>query len=169
MRSITCTDQMPAKRHYLPHPYPECESDHGSIRIGVIAGSSGKGYGPTRVIIRIKHYNPVGYAATKRKIKNPFSIENDIQLKKELMRNQQKWCSFRIEDDFAFQCEPRTESVFNFLDDGNHLGRKSIEWKPSEFFINAVKKYGWNNLPKYSDRYKIRHDKIRINFNYQVS
>jgi len=29
----------------------------------------------------------------------------------------------------------------------------NLEWKPREKFLNAVKRYGWNDFSKYSEKY----------------
>ena len=70
------------------------------------------------------------------------------------MREQQKWCSVRIDKKFAFKYEPKTELYFDEIDDADTLFKMiNLEWKPSEKFLNAVKRYGWNNFSKYSEKY----------------
>ena len=161
---------MPAKRNILPHPCPECGSNYGSIRIAVVTGISGphttyyrnngvltskkevsdRG-GDTEIIVRIKHYKPSGYATVKRmKISNPSL--GGAKLRREFLKHQQKWCSFRINGDFVFRYEPRTMTVYRKLENLDY--RKSIDWKPSKNFLEAVKLYGWNNLPRFSEKYR---------------
>jgi len=159
---------MPAKRNILPHPCPECGSNYGSIRIAVVTGTHGPtvvrgpklgeyhkvfehSWGRTEIIVRIKHYRPSGYATVKRmKLSNPSL--GGAKLRREFMKQQQKWCSFRITGDFVLNCEPRAITVYRKLDGLGY--RKSIDWKPSKTFLDAVKQHGWNNLPRFSEKYR---------------
>lgn len=179
--SISCTDQLPAKRRILPHPCPECGSDYGSIRIAVLTGTTlpirrsklarrfvdcGKTtvnkktgektvhfWGKTVVLVRIKHYDPDGYSSAKELTNSkPASTINEEKAQKELMTAQQKWCNFRIDEDFAYKFEPITKHLvkkFESLDE-----RKSFEFRPSDLFIKAVKEKGWNVLSHKSQKYR---------------
>jgi len=149
---------MPAKRNFLPKPCPECPLDYGSLRIGVFVGRI-----MVSILVRIKHYNPVGYAHTKKQIEENTISKDKKEQTLELMKSQQKWCSARIDKKFAFQFEPKTERIYSKLESRifrRGLGDKIIndEWKPSQAFFDAVKKYGWNVLPRYSDVYHRRKD-----------
>ena len=175
---------MPAKPNILPKLCPICKSDHGSIRIGIIAGHRGSKItglengkiqnsivdygGQATILIRIKHYSKEGYQDAKQIIDSgiPFDEITTIYSKKKKEKKQiinimkyktvkqQKWCSFRIKKDFAFNFEPKTFGVYQKLKKTNK--RKSIDWKPSDNFLHAIKKHGWNDLPKYSSKYKKR-------------
>jgi len=148
---------LPAKRYILPKPCPECGLNYGSLRIGIFSGRS-----KTSVLIRVKHYNPFGYAEIKRKSKGSI-IQDKNKLKKEFMKKQQKWCSVRIDKKFALKYEPRVEFYFDEIEEVDTF-RKIIhlDWKPGKKFLNAVKKYGWNDFPKYSEKYYRQRDADEI-------
>lgn len=163
--SISCTDQLPARRTILPKLCPECGSDHGSIRMSILTGTriptsrrKGRGKeirrgGDTVILVRIKHYNAAAYSSVKNLMKSKIGSDaNNEKLKKELYKKQQKWCSFRIDEYFISQFEPDLMKKYESMERLND--RKSFDWKPNPSFLNAVEKYGWNDIPRYSSKYR---------------
>lgn len=179
--SIPCTDQLPAKRRILPHPCPECGSDHGSIRIAVLTGTtlpvtrsklarrfersktrkitinkkteekSVHFNGKTVVLVRIKHYDASGYSSAQKSMK--LKLTNDKEkLRNELMAKQQKWCSFRINEDFVQEFEPITKALTKRFEALNE--RKSFDFRPTDSFLKAVQEKGWNVFPHTSPRFR---------------
>lgn len=116
-------------------------------------------------MVRIKHYNYSGYAGAKQEIKTNMKKEDEEHLKQNLMNKQQKWCSFRIGKKFAFENETRTAFYFEEIEESDtHQRVIHHDWKPSQTFLDAVKKHGWNDLPKYSETYRQRKDIEEITF-----
>jgi len=174
---------LPARRNILPKPCPECGSNYGSIRIAVLTGTthpvsrsnvakrviergafdrivndednepkSVHGYGRTVSLVRIKHYNASGYFNVKNSLNSkPMSDEVIKSDRKKLMANQQKWCSFRIDENFIGRFEPITKELAERFE--RLRERKSFDFRPNDSFLEAVKKYGWNDLPRSSSKY----------------
>lgn len=134
--------------------------------------------GVTQILCRIKHYSNIGYHRAKKEIKKE-SFEREynerLERKKTRLQNnkeheekkiesreqkeekykrlrQQKWCSFSIEKRFATANEVRLENFYEILSKFHR--RVSNEWKPSQCFLDAVKQYGWYNLPRFYNRNK---------------
>jgi len=88
---------MPAKRKPLPRPCPKCGKNYGTIQIVIFSDYK------QNVICRIGHYDADGYRKIKKinKLKKLDPENHDNNFQKDVRIKQRKWCSFRIDREFA--------------------------------------------------------------------
>jgi len=145
---------MPAKRKPLPQPCPKCGKNYGTMQIVIFSNDYKE-----NVTCRIGHYNAEGYK--KIKLINKLNKINWINKKnpdkifqKAIRKKQRKWCSFRMDKEFAKLVLP-LEDDFEYLENKKYIKsfRKSITYSSLHFLKELIKEKGWHILPGYSDKY----------------
>ncbi len=114
---------MPAKRKLLPRHCPKCGNLYGTVQIVIFSTSY-------NVICRIGHYD-------SEKYQNPSTA-------KEKRSRGKRWCSFKINNFFAFDNMPPLEQDEGDLRRGYFGKRKSITYTNPIFLIEAIRKEGWH-------------------------
>ena len=143
---------MAAKSKLLPLPCPKCGELYGTMQIMIFANDWKE-----NVICRIGHYNAEGYKKIKKiyKINQITKIDkiNDKSLEKQraLRKKQRKWCSFRIDKEFAEKILPISED-FEYLEKNKF--KKSITYSSPTLLADIIKNQGWNKLENFSNKYR---------------
>jgi len=149
---------MAAKRKPLPRPCPKCGKHYGTMQITIFANDWKE-----NVTCRIGHYDAEGYKKIKKinkinqitEIRQVNEKNSDKIFQKALRKKQRKWCSFRMDKEFAESILPLTED-FEYLENRRYIKpfRKSITYSSISLLKDMIKKKGWHMLSNYSDKYR---------------